>query len=119
MSKTTSLLKYMTMQKWTLFLHDSGCYRSNVKIYPTTQCKSLLIAQTGVTVVPPGCKVQTYAKHFSDMVYLYIRRSGDANRILKFLMGLKKNDKKLSGQFELLTIYFCEEIYIYKNIIHR
>ena len=38
------------MQKLTLFLLDSGRYGSNVKTYPTTQCKFLLILKMGVPV---------------------------------------------------------------------
>ena len=42
---------------------------------------------------PPGCNVLNYAKPFNGMVYWHIRLSWDANKIVKLLMALKKNDK--------------------------
>ena len=67
----------------------------NVKTYPTTQCKILLILKIGVlySSVPIGCNVLNYAKRFIDMIYWHIRLSGYANRFMRWFIALKKNDK--------------------------
>ena len=67
----------------------------NVKTYPTRQSKFLLILKMGFlySLELPGCNALNYAKRFNDMLYRHIRLSGDANRIVRLLMALKKNDK--------------------------
>ena len=69
----------------------------NVKTYPTTQCKFLLILKMGVHVpvfigASLGCNAQNYAKPFNGMLNWHIRLFGDANRIVRLLMASKKID---------------------------
>ena len=99
MIKTTLLLKHMTEETDLCRKEHSSCMagvalgKKNVKTYPTTQCKFLLILKIGVlySSVPTGCNVLNYAKRFIDMIY--IRLSGYANRFVRLFMALKKNDK--------------------------
>ena len=66
-SKTTSLLKQLTEETDLCRNEHSSCMivvamGQNVKTYPTTQCKFLLILKMVVPVfmyssVPPGCNV--------------------------------------------------------------
>ena len=100
MSKTTSLLTHMTKETDVCRNEHSSCLTvvamgQNVKTYPTTQCKFVLIWKMGYpySSVPPGCNVLNNAKPFSGIVYWHIRLSGDANRIVRLLMAVKKNDK--------------------------
>ena len=71
MSKTTSLLKHMT-EETNVYRNEqySGmtlvAMDQNVKTYPTTQCKFLLILKMGV---PLECNILNNAKRFSGMVY--------------------------------------------------
>ena len=55
--------------------------------------------------MPPGCNVLNYAKSFlNDMLYWHIPLSGDAYRIVRLLLSLKKKQKwyKLCGRLKLL-----------------
>ena len=101
MSKTTSLLWHMTKGTEQYRNEHSSCitvvaWGQNVKTYPITQYKFLLILKMGVPVfssVTTGITLLNYAKPFSDMVYWHIRLSGEANRIAGLLMATKENDK--------------------------
>ena len=65
----------------------------NVKTYPTTHCKFLLILKMGCLYSPvsPGCNLLNYAKPFSDLVYWHIRLSGNAYRTVGMLMAFEEN----------------------------
>ena len=71
----------------------------NVKTYPTTQCKFLLILKMGVPVFIGASWIKfikywdIFYKPFSGLVYWHNRRSGNANKIVELLMALKKTDK--------------------------
>ena len=76
MSKTTLLLKKLTDETDLCRNEHSSCMimvavGQNVKTYPTTQCKFLLILKMGYpySSVAPGCDVLNNAKPFSGMVY--------------------------------------------------
>ena len=69
-------------------------FGQNVEIYPTTQCKFLLILKMGVSVFISASWMQlNYGKPFGGLVYWHIRLCGNANIIVRLLMALKKTDK--------------------------
>ena len=81
----------------------------NVKTYPTTQCKFLLILKMGLPVFIGASSMQctelSYTP-FSGIVYWHIRLSGDANRIVRLLMALKMIKNKLPVR-TLDSIHLC------------